>query len=81
MVAQRQEAKSYELRAVTSLTRLLRKEGRCEETEDRLATVYGWFTEGFDTVDLREAAALGERSGDAPETEREAASDDCSKIR
>jgi predicted ATPase len=57
-VAQRQKAKSFELRAVTSFTRRLRKQGRCEEAADRLEEVYGWFTEGFDTVDLRETAAL-----------------------
>ena len=57
-VAQRQQAKSYELRAATSLARLWGEQGRRAEGRDLLAPVYGWFTEGFDTADLKEAKAL-----------------------
>src|SRR5262249_13728078 len=56
--AQRQQAKSLELRAATSLARLWRDQRRDVEARDLLAPVYGWFTEGFDTVDLKEAKAL-----------------------
>jgi predicted ATPase len=57
-VAQRQQAKAYELRAATSLARLWGEEGRRAEARDLLAPVFGWFTEGFDTADLTEAKAL-----------------------
>jgi predicted ATPase len=57
-VAQRQQAKSYELRAATSMARLWRDQGKRDEARDLLAPVYGWFTEGFDTLDLKEAKAL-----------------------
>ena len=57
-IARRQQAKSWELRAATSLARLLRDQGRQAEARDLLAPVYGWFTEGFDTLDLKEANAL-----------------------
>jgi len=57
-VARRQQAKSYELRAATSLARLWGGQGRRAEARDLLAPVYGSFTEGFDTVDLKEAKAL-----------------------
>ena len=57
-IAQQQQAKSWELRAATSLARLRAKQGQRPEARDLLAPVYGWFTEGFDTADLREAAAL-----------------------
>jgi predicted ATPase len=57
-VAAEQEAKLWELRAAVSLTRLRRDQGRRTEARDLLAPVYGWFTEGFDTPDLREAKAL-----------------------
>jgi class 3 adenylate cyclase/predicted ATPase len=53
-----QQAKSLELRAATSLARLWRDQGRRAEAHDLLVPVYGWFTEGFDTQDLREARAL-----------------------
>jgi len=53
-----QEAKLWELRAVMSLARLRRDQGRHAEARDILAPVYGWFTEGFDTPDLMEAKAL-----------------------
>jgi predicted ATPase len=51
-------AKSYELRAATSLTRLWQHQGRRAEARQLLAEIYGWFTEGFDTKDLQEAKAL-----------------------
>jgi predicted ATPase len=57
-VARRQSAKSWELRATTSLARLWQKQGRRREARKLLAQVYGWFTEGFDTRDLKEARAL-----------------------
>ena len=57
-IARRQEAKSLELRAVMSLSRLLQQQGRKEEARPMLAEIYGWFTEGFDTADLQEAKAL-----------------------
>jgi adenylate cyclase len=57
-VARRQEAKSLELRAATSLARLLQQQGKRAEAHQLLAEVYDWFTEGFDTADLQEARAL-----------------------
>ena len=57
-VARRQEAKSLELRAAMSLSRLWQQQGKPEEAHELLAPVYGWFTEGFDTADLQEAKAL-----------------------
>ncbi len=57
-IAQKQQAKSWELRATTSLARLWREQGKREEARELLAPVYGWFTEGFDTADLRDAKAL-----------------------
>ena len=57
-VAQAQQAKSLELRAATSLARLWGEQGRRAEARDLLAPVYGWFTEGFDTADLKQARAL-----------------------
>jgi predicted ATPase len=57
-IAQEQEAKLWELRAVVSLAGLRRDQGCRAEARDLLAPVYGWFTEGFDTADLKEAAAL-----------------------
>ena len=56
--ARRQQAKSYELRAAMSMARLWRDQGKRDEARDLLAPVYGWFTEGFDTLDLKEAKAL-----------------------
>jgi predicted ATPase len=57
-IARDQEAKLWELRAGASLARLRRDQGRQAEARDLLAAVYGWFTEGFDTPDLKEAKAL-----------------------
>ena len=57
-VASRQRAKSWELRATVSLARLLTKQGRHHEGHAMLADIYNWFTEGFDTLDLKEAKAL-----------------------
>ena len=57
-LSQRQHAKSLELRAVMSLTRLWQKQGKARLAHERLSEVYNWFTEGFDTQDLKEAKAL-----------------------
>ena len=57
-VAQKQQAKSWELRAAMSMARLWRDQGKRDAARDLLAPVYGWFTEGFDTLDLKEAKAL-----------------------
>jgi predicted ATPase len=57
-IARQQQAKSLELRAVMSLSRLWQQQGKREEARQLLAEIYGWFTEGFDTVDLQEAKAL-----------------------
>jgi predicted ATPase len=57
-VAHAQQAKSFELRAARDLARLWGEQGRRSEARDLLAPVYGWFTEGFDTADLKEAKAL-----------------------
>jgi predicted ATPase len=57
-VARRQNAKSWELRGAMSLARLRRQQGRPQEAAPLLAPIHGWFTEGFDTADLKEAKAL-----------------------
>jgi predicted ATPase len=57
-VARAQQAKSLELRAAMSMARLWRDQGKRDAARDLLAPVYGWFTEGFDTLDLKEAKAL-----------------------
>ncbi|MGE0821679.1 MAG: adenylate/guanylate cyclase domain-containing protein [Candidatus Binatia bacterium] len=57
-IAQRQQAKSLELRAATSLARLWQQQGKSAKARQMLAEIYGWFTEGFDTKDLQEAQAL-----------------------
>ena len=62
-VALQQQAKSWELRAATSLARLWQGQGKAREAHDLLAPVYGWFTEGFDTADLKEAKALLDKLG------------------
>jgi predicted ATPase len=57
-IAQKQSAKSLELRAVMSLARLWQEQGKQDEAQQLLAEIYGWFTEGFETKDLQEARAL-----------------------
>jgi predicted ATPase len=57
-LARKQEAKSLELRAAMNMARLWRDQGKRDEARELLAPVYGWFTEGFDTLDLKEAKAL-----------------------
>ena len=57
-VARHQQAKSWELRAATSLSRLWQQQGKRVEARELLAPLYGWFTEGFDTADLKDAKAL-----------------------
>jgi predicted ATPase/tRNA A37 threonylcarbamoyladenosine biosynthesis protein TsaE len=57
-VARQQQAKSWELRAATSMARLWRDQGKPQQARELLAPVYGWFTEGFDTLDLKEAKML-----------------------
>jgi len=57
-VARQQQAKSWELRAAMSMALLWRDQGKLDEARELLAPVYGWFTEGFDTRDLKEAKAL-----------------------
>jgi predicted ATPase len=60
-IARQQQAKSWELRAAMSMARLWRDQGKQQQAHDLLAPVYGWFTEGFDTLDLKEAKTLLER--------------------
>ena len=62
-IARRQQAKSLELRAATSLARLWQSQGKRQEAYDLLAPVHGWFTEGFDTADLQEAQTLLDKLG------------------
>ena len=57
-LARQQQAKSWELRAAMSLARLWRDQGKVQQARELLAPIYGWFTEGFDTLDLKEAKAL-----------------------
>src|SRR5205807_1993532 len=57
-IARRQDARMWELRAATGLAQLWRDQGKRHEARDLLAPVHGWFTEGFDTRDLKEAKAL-----------------------
>jgi predicted ATPase len=57
-IARKQQARAFELRAATSLARLWSEQSKRDEARDLLAPVYGWFTEGFDTLDLKEAKAL-----------------------
>jgi predicted ATPase len=65
-IARQQQAKSLELRAVMSLSRLWQQQGKKAEAHELLAGVYGWFTEGFDTKDLQEAKALLIELGEEP---------------
>jgi len=57
-VARKQQAKSWELRAAMSMARIWRDQGRRQQARDLLAPLYAWFTEGFDTRDLKEAKVL-----------------------
>ena len=57
-MARDQHAKSLELRSVTSLSRLLQKQGQNDEARRMLVEIYGWFSEGFDTADLKDAKVL-----------------------
>jgi len=59
-VARRQRARSYELRATTSLARLWRKQGKSADAAKALDEIYGWFTEGLETPDLKDARELEE---------------------
>ena len=61
-VARQQQTKSWELRAAMSMARLWRDQGKRDEARELLAPVYGWFTEGFDTRDLKEAKELLDQS-------------------
>jgi predicted ATPase len=58
VIARRQQTKSWELRAAMSLARLWGDQGKVQQARELLAPVYGWFTEGFDTRDLKDAKAL-----------------------
>jgi predicted ATPase len=58
VLAQSMDAKAWELRAVMSLSRLWQRQGKKEEARTMLAETYGWFTEGFETADLKEAKSL-----------------------
>ena len=58
MIARQQEARLWELHAAMSMARLWREQGKRDEARELLAPVYGWFTEGFDTLDLKQAKAL-----------------------
>ena len=60
-VARQQQARSWELRAAMSMARLWRDQGKVQQARDLLAPAYGWFTEGFDTRDLKEAKVLLEQ--------------------
>ena len=60
-IARSQQAKSWELRAAMSMARLWRDQRKRQQAHDLLAPVYGWFTEGFDTLDLTQAKALLEQ--------------------
>ena len=64
-IARSQEAKSFELRATTSLARLWQKQGKQQDALELLAPIYNWFTEGLDTGDLKEAKSLLKTLGEA----------------
>jgi predicted ATPase len=72
-LARRQQAKFWELRAATSLSRLWLQQGKRAAAYDLLAPIYGWFSEGFDTADLQEARALLEELCHLPEKARSGA--------
>ena len=62
-LAQKMNAKAWELRATVSLARLLRQQGKVEEARQLLSEIYNWFTEGFETADLKDARALLDELG------------------
>jgi len=62
-IARKQSGRSWELRATMSLARLLRDTNRRDEAREMLADIYNWFTEGFDTADLKDAKALLDELG------------------
>jgi predicted ATPase len=62
-VASERHAKSYELRATITVARMLAEQGKRDEARTMLAEIYGWFTEGFDTPDLKDAKALLDELG------------------
>ena len=62
-IARRQQAKSLELRATMSLARLWQRQGKGKAARKMLAEIYGWFTEGFDTADLKDAKAMLDELG------------------
>ena len=62
-IARHQQAKSLELRAAMTLARLWQQQGKQAEAHELLSEIYSWFTEGFDTKDLRDAKALLEKLG------------------
>ena len=71
-IARQQQAKAYELRAAVSLGRLWRRQGKPDATRDLLGSIYGWFSEGWDTADLRDARALlKDLAWESPEVQRE----------
>ena len=78
-IARKQSAKSFELRATVSLARLFRDIGRRDEARTMLADIYGWFTEGFDTADLKDAKAMLDELSYKPDALRR--SDGSSKVR
>jgi predicted ATPase len=78
-IARKQSAKSFELRATVSLARLFRDTGRSDEARTMLADIYGWFTEGFDTADLKDAKAMLDELSHKPDALRR--SDGSSKVR
>ena len=65
-VARRQQARSFELRASISLARILAQQGRRSEAHKMLSDIYNWFTEGFDTADLKDAKALLDELSNSP---------------
>ena len=65
-IARKQSAKFWELRATTSLARLLVRQGRRDQARSMLAEIYNWFTEGFDTADLKDAKALLKELSNSP---------------
>jgi predicted ATPase len=67
-LAQKMSAKAWELRATTSLARLLRDTGRRDKARTTVAEIYGWFTEGFDTADLKDAKVLLDELSDREKT-------------